>query len=117
MRSMRMKLLVALIFSLLIVTTLAHAQEATVEAPAGEATLEVELIAPIEVQVATQEAHSEGTEEAGAEGEQTAVEEEASEGEEAPAGSALLMLLLGIGVVVAVGGLTMLRGGSKPPQA
>ncbi len=114
---MRIKTLIALLLIMLVVTSLAAAQDATVEAPTAEVTLE--QIAPVAVDGATEEV----TEAAAVEGDhsedgaaeaEAAAEGEASAESETPAGSALLMLLLGVGVVAAVGGLTMLRSGNKP---
>ncbi len=96
---MRIKTLIALLLIMLVVTSLAAAQDATVEAPTAEVTLE--QIEPVAVDGATEEA----TEAAAVEGdhsEEVAAEGEAAAESETPAGSALLMLLLGVGVVAAV---------------
>ncbi len=106
---MKIKTLIALLLILLVAASLTHAQDATVEAPTAEAT--VELIEPGAVEVATEEAHAEATAESAADDHSEDAETAAES--ETPAGSALLMLLLGVGVVVAVGGLTMLRSGNK----
>lgn len=122
---MRMKSLIVVLLFLLTVASLARAQEATVE-PTSEATLEVEGIESAPVEAATAEAtetvdHSDedaATEDHSEDGatatDEAAGDDHAAETDEAPAGTALLMLLLGIGVVVLVGGATMFRRGSAP---
>jgi len=112
---MRIKLLIALLLTLLVIASVAHAQEATVE-PAPEATSVGAEIAPVE-ETPTEEAEI-VTEGEAVEAEAEAADEgEAEASAETPAGSALLMLLLGLGAVIVVGGVTMLRGNSQPPQS
>lgn len=125
---MRIKTLIALLLILLVITSMAHAQDATVEAPTEEAGIAVQLIEPVAIELATEEATpdveliapeeaatEEATDAVVGEGENAEAESaaEASTESDTPAGSALLMLLLGVGVVAAVGGLTMMRGGNK----
>jgi hypothetical protein len=120
---MRMKVLIALLLMLLIAAT-AHAQDATVEPTAEMSGMSHDATpeATDHAEGAADEHEDEATEgapadEADHEGEAVAGAAESADEGETPAGTALLMLLLGVGVVVLVGAATIFRGRNTPPQA
>jgi len=104
----KMKTLIALLLSLLVIASFAHPKQA---ATAQEATVESET--------GTESVTEETTEVEAAAGdvEEDHAEEAANNESETPAGSALLMLLLGIGTVALVGGLNLFRRGNQPPTS